>query len=156
MIAIRQEIELQDIENMTVKEINDQIKKLENQENYYYNEMEVIFNKTQPKATNVDKERVQGGTKRENRFLNYTIECEDEYYQKLKEKYFMTQDRKFNLIRYVEEELKRIGEYDPLMKKIVELRETSKLTWEQIGQATNYSERQCRRIYRKYKNKRDI
>jgi archaellum component FlaC len=54
------------------------------------------------------------------------------------------------LRKFIEESLKIIGEYEPLEKKIIELRDEKKLKWKDIAEATYYSERQCQRIYDKY------
>lgn len=149
-------VDIIDISSMTINQMNNEIKRLNNELDYYLNEKQRIFDKTQPKAGNMSGERVQGGTTREDRFANYVIECDSEEYQQIETKIDDTQNKIFNLTRLVERELRRIGEYDPLMKKIVELRETTKLSWDKIGEATGYCGKQCWRIYKKYKEQRNV
>lgn len=144
------ELQIIDIRNMTINQINSEIKRLENQLNYLLDEKEVAFNQTQPKATDYSKEVFTGGT-REDKFEKYTIKIEE-----LDTMIDEVHTQKYNLVRYVENELVRIGEYDPLMRKIIELKEVYNLTWRKVSESTNYSESQCRRIYRKYKNQRNI
>jgi hypothetical protein len=144
------ELQVIDIRNMTINQINIEIKRLENQLYYLLEEKQRIFDLTQPKATDYSKEVVEGG-KREDRFTNYTIKCEE-----LDDMIEEVQNQKYNLVRFIENELIRIGEYDPLMRKVVELREKEDKKWSIISEITNYSESQCRRIYRKYKNQRNI
>jgi RNA processing factor Prp31 len=145
------DIQVIDINNMTISEINNEIKRLDNKLYYWLDEKERAFEKTQPKASDIAGERVQGGTTREDKNLCYIIKNED-----IDKKINDIQQQIFHLTKYVENELKRIGEYDPLMKKIVELRETQDMTWNKIAQATNYSDSQCKKIYRKYKNERNV
>lgn len=138
------------IEELTIKEANDRIKKLENTLELLLNRKELLFTETQPKAVDTTKEKTTGG-KREDIILQYLIECDEEELDKAIEN---VQHEIFNLSKYVEAELKRIGEYEPLKAKIIELRQTTTLGWDKIAEATNYSERQCRRIYKNYIEKR--
>jgi hypothetical protein len=144
------ELQVIDIRNMTINQINNEIKRLENQLYYLLEEKERVFNLTQPKVGDTSATKVEIN-KREDKFANYVIQCEE-----LDEMIEEVQTQKYNLVRFVENELVRIGEYDPLMRKIVELREVHNLTWRKVSEATNYSESQCRRIYIKYKNQRNI
>ena len=141
-----------DINNMTINEINNEIWKLENKREYWLREKERLFDKTQPTSIEIKEESIQGGL-RTDRFAAYVIECDD---KEIEKKLTETQDQINHLTRYVESELERIGQYEPLMKRIVELREVQKMTWRNISEVTHYSETQCRRIYRKYKNERDV
>lgn len=105
------------------------------------------------KAIDCTKEIVKGGS-RVDKFANYVIETEDNKYLELDKKINNIQEQIQNLVMYVENELRRIGEYEPLKKKVIELKEKEGLTWFKIAEATHYSDRQCRRIYKKYKNHR--
>jgi len=148
------EIQIIDLEDMTILDINKKIKDLENKEQYYLDEMNLIFEKTQPKAVYYDKLSVDGG-KREDKFMSYVIQCDEPKYKEICKNYELVSGQRYNLTKYVERKLKIIGEYDPLMKIIVELRETGK-HWEYISEITHYSDRQCRRIYKRYKMQRNV
>ena len=139
-----------DIASMTIRDIDNEIKRLENQRDYYVDKKQKAVDKTQPQAVNYDKVNVNGG-KREDKFISYLIECED--YDCFIDN---IQDEIFRLTRFVDKELKRIGEYDPLMQDIIKAKEQLSLTWENVSLSVGYSVSQCRRIYKKYKNQRDI
>jgi hypothetical protein len=135
---------------MTIREINNRIAMLENALEFWLDKKIKAFERTQPKTSDLSKEPVKGGMV-ENKSDTYLIKCEE-----LDIKINELQDDIFCLMRYVEKELERIGAYDPLMKKIIELKENTDMTWEKIGEYVHYSERQCRRIYSKYKGTRNV
>jgi hypothetical protein len=139
-----------DISNMTITDINNEIKKLENQLIYWLNRKEQIFNLTQPQVTDFTKEKVKGNT-REDKFASYVIKNEviDPHIEEI-------QNEIEALATYIDSELERIEEYDPLMRQIIKLKEVDKLIWNDIAIKVNYSERQCRRIYIKWKKQRNI
>lgn len=131
---------------MTICEANKKIKHLENLLDYWGTMKEIAFEKTQPKAVQLKDMVVQGGVKVENKVDKYVLEVE-EIGTIIEE----TKKEMYALIRYVENELKRLEEYDPIARKVIMLREEKKMKWWKISQATNYSERQCKRIYYAYK-----
>lgn len=67
-------------------------------------------------------------------------------------------------MNYIETELKIIGEYDNLQKRIYELRydqeymkeNSKKRPFNQIGMIVGYSGKQCNRILQKMLNRRDV
>lgn len=61
---------------------------------------------------------------------------------------------KDKLVKWVDNEISIIKEYDPIKAKIISLRQNSKLTWEKIAEATHYSKKQCYNIYDKYTKER--
>jgi len=148
-------MELQVID-ITIREANDKIKHLENSKKLKEDERDLVFEKTQPKASNITSERVQGGTARVDKFARYAIECEDPKYLELCQEIEWLQREIYMYATYVENELKRIGEYEPLKAKIIELKDKLGLTWEQVAEAIGnlYSISQCRRIYKQYLEKR--
>lgn len=99
-------------------------------------------------ATNYDKERVSGGTKIDS---NASI---DRIIDVIEPKIKLLKARIKNAMLYVENEMKIIGEYKPIEAKIILLREEKRMKWIDISEAVNYSERQCRRIYDKYKQEK--
>jgi len=145
-----------EIIDITIYEANDKIQRLENLRELRMNERDLVFERTQPKAAKLDREQVDGGLKREDRTLAYVIECEDPEYIKLCNQIDETEKAIFYYSEYVEAELKRIGEYEPLKAKIIELKDKKKMTWEEIVNIISgkYCERQCRRIYKDYCQKR--
>jgi hypothetical protein len=158
-------VEVLDVRNMTINEINNEIEKLENDIDYYLSEKERIFDKTQPKAGNMSGERVQGDTTREDKFLNYVVECDDPEYKALDEKLIDKQSRVYHLVNYMNKELKRMDKYNDIEKLIIYYKEEYKPdkskkekmpTWEQIARKVNYSKTQCRRIYKSYKQQRSF
>ena len=137
-------------ENMTFKDMDIReakrlLKRFENQLEYWKNEREIAFEETQPSAANLDKEKVSGGIAPNTNDI-YVIKLE-----KIDAKIAVLNKRIRNLILYIENEMKVIGEYDPIEAKIIMLRDERHMKWCLIAEAVNYSERHCRRIYDKYK-----
>lgn len=148
-------IEVIDITNMTIQEINSKIKKLNNQLNYYLGKKKKEFDKTQPSAVRLTGDKVKGGRYENNieMYVEYKNDVLDPFIDNI-------QDEIYRLTRYVEDELERTGEYELLALKIIDLRDNKvnnrQLTWNDIAEKVSYCERQCRRIYKRYKGKRNI
>ena len=104
---------------------------------------------TQPKATQLKEVSVLGG-KRESIYDKYVIKNE-----KLDPAIEFVQEEIKLLEDYLNRELERINKYDEWKQKVIYLRESGK-TWLYIACNTPFSEKTCRRIYRAYKNKRDV
>lgn len=133
---------------MTIKEANIQIKQLDNDIERLEIQKELEFIKTQPGAVKTDKEVVDGIQFSDKNF-NYVVKSDEitkELNNKLREKE--------SLEKWIERELRIIGEYEPLKAKIIKLREKTYLTWDRIAEATGYSRRQCINIYRNYTDNR--
>lgn len=146
---------------MTLSEANKQLKQLENDYNYYLAEKERILSMVLPKATDIKGEIVDGG-KRMDRLLTY-VEEDDE--KKINETLDYIYKKQENLMKWVESELKRIGEHNKKALKIYELRFDEeymkthggkKREWWKIGQAVDLSPRQCQRILKNIVKKRNI
>ena len=137
---------------MTIKEANNQINKLDNEIEYYLKRKELELNKLMPQATKYDKTLVDGG-KREDKYANYAIKSEiiDKELDNLFEAKRLLED-------FVEKELIRLNKYDEVLQLIVYYKEQclEKLTWQQISNRVHYSIAQCKRIYKKWKNQRNI
>ena len=138
---------------MNLKQANSQIEKIDNIINYWLNRKELEIVKVMPQAVDFKKDAVKVSRVETNKFLYYTYEVENidlelEFLYKEKE----------ILLEYIEKELKRLNKYSDVEKLIVYYKEESleKYTWSKIAKLVHYSETQCRRIYRKYKNQRDI
>lgn len=134
---------------MTLKEANFQVERLENEYEYWLREKENLLSLITPQSPNVSTEKVDGG-KREDRFFRY-IELEDEKQINATLDYIWR--KKTNLMNWIEEELKIIGAYEPIEQKIIMLRDDEKKKWEDIARIVGYCQRQCQRIYNKYKKR---
>ncbi len=147
---------------MTLKEANKELEKLDNEYTYWLNQKETLLNLVYPKATDIKPEIIQGG-KREDRLLKY-IELEDE--KQINATLDYIHKRKNNLMNWMDTELKILLKYGEIESAIVQLKETRMLdtitkkwrerTWEEISQEVRYNKDHCRRIYRNYKNIRNI
>lgn len=141
-----------DVSNITINEINNEIRKLANKLEYWLDVKEKMFSKTQPKSIEIKDESIEGGL-RTDRFASYVIECEE---KEIDAKINEIQDKISILTKYVEKELLRAGEYGKVEEQVITLRDVHKKKWRVIEKETNYSERQCIRIYQKYHSKRYI
>ncbi len=137
---------------MTLKEANYELKKLDNDYNYWLNEKEQLKCIVYPKSTDIRLERVDGG-KREDILSKYTELLDD---KKIDETLEYIDRRRNNLMNWLDNELKIMEKYEPLKRKIIRLREEEKLSYEKIGAIVGYSERHVRRIYKNSIGRRDI
>ena len=143
----------------TIKEANNEINKLTNLLNLYIDRKNLLFNETQPKVADPNAERVDGSMTREEKFFKYVYKCEDEEIDWWIEKlniYIIA------LNNYVEAELKRIGEYNDLLQKIIYYKEVykpeenEKITWDWISKKVYSPSSTIRRMYSKHKKLRNI
>ena len=134
---------------MELRDIKNKILQLENQAEYYIREKELLFLKTQPRATDLDKMLVDG-TASEDKYLKYIIEVEE---RELDLKINTLKEKIKNAYKLLEKELKRLDQYNEAVKLIVFYRDLDKMKWEDISQKVHYSESHCRYIYSKTKNK---
>ena len=135
---------------MTIREAEMKLKSKQNELDYWITKKNIALESAQPKATSYDSERVDGG-KRVDKYkhLDNSIDEIDPIIDKLNIEIKA-------LEKYIDNELKLIGEYEPLKAKIITLRERHHMKWDDISQATHYSVRQCKRIYKEYLNRRYI
>ena len=135
---------------MTIREANNKLGKLENELNYYIDMKNLAIDIATKKTSNPSSERTDGGTRQDKyKLLDISIDEYDPEIERLNKEIIIIRN-------YIESELKRIGEYEPLKQKVYNLRNDEEYMkknkgkpreWWKIAQATNYSERQCRRIY---------
>lgn len=139
---------------MNLKEARKELEKIDNDINYWLREKELEFVKTQPGAVDTTKEIVSGG-KRVDRFLKYAISVENKKIDKELDKLYA---KKQNLEEYVEKELHRLGKYREVEQLIVYYKEQclEEYTWVNISQRVFLSVSQCKKIYKRFKEKRDI
>lgn len=134
---------------MTLKEANYELKRLDNEYNYWLSEKEQL--KPLPKSIDTTAERVDGGT-RVDRMCKY-VEMLDS--KKIDETLTYIEKRRNNLMNWLDKELKIMEQYEPLKRKIIRLRDEG-LSYEKIGISVGYSERHVRRIYKNAMGRRDI
>lgn len=137
----------------SIKDANNEINRVTNILNLYLDRKNLLFNETQPKAQPINPDKTDGSTTREERFLKYVYKCDDEELEWWIDNLNVYLSM---LSLYVERELKRIGEYEPLKAKIIKLREEEHMKIKDIAEATHYSESQIKRILKEFKNKRYI
>lgn len=145
---------------MTIKEANYELKKLDNEYNYWLNEKEQLKSLVYPKATDIRLEKVDGG-KREDRLEKYVELLDD---KKIDETLSYIQSRKENLLNWLENEMKIMLKYGEIERVIIQLKEEGKLTngryksltWDEISTEVHWSKSFCRNVYRKYKHKRYV
>lgn len=148
---------------MTLKEANETLESLENEENYWLNQKEILLSMVLPKATDTTVEQVDGG-KREDRHLKY-VEIEEEKQINATLDYIFK--RKQNLLNWLNNELKILLKYGEVEAVIIQLKENKRIkdnktgkyremTWEEISEEVHWSKSFCRNVYRSYKRKRDI
>lgn len=145
---------------MNLIEAKTKLKQLENEEDYYLQEKELLKSMVLPKGIEITPDKVNGG-KREDRMLKYVEILDD---KKLDDTLEYIYRKKRILMNYIENELETIGEYDNLKRRIYELRYDTeyiklngkKRTFKSIGNLVGYSASQCNRILQKMLSKRNV
>ena len=148
---------------MTLKEIKNQIQAKDNEINRLIDQKRLNFLKTQPHPIDTSRIIVDGG-KREDKFAKYIIKD-----SAIDPQLDLAYEEKWLLEEFLDEELKRLDKYGELVKQIVYYKEDyleeeykngktifRELTWKEIAKKVSYSADYCRKVYRKYKGKRDI
>jgi len=130
---------------MTISQAKIELQKLMNELELYLEQKEVNFIRTQPKSP-IMKDVIEGksdGFRISDKFTHYIIKDE-----KFDEKIFTLQKEINALESYIINEMERInkagGSY--LIKYY---RDVEKFSWNKISRLTNYSLRQCHRLYNK-------
>lgn len=139
---------------MTLKEVNYEVERLTNQLNKLLNEKESLESIVGLHSTSYNKIIVDGG-KVVDKMLEYQILKEmnqlDFHIQIIQEKIKNNMD-------WIDNELKILKKYDKIEQLIIYYKEidTKNYTWYQISNKVNYSMSQCKRIYSRYKKKRNV
>ncbi len=142
---------------MTLKEVNYEVERLENELNKLLRDKELLETLVDPKSTDYTKIMVDGG-KHTNILEVYILKQDLPRWQDLDKKIKQTQDQIKNDLEWIDNELKILKKYDKVEQLIVFYKEidTKNYTWYQISALVNYSKDYCRKIYQRYKNKRNI
>lgn len=142
----------------TLKDAHREIEKIDNDIEKLLRDKEAKFTKTQPQAVDPSAIRTKG-CKREDKFFQYAS------YEELKmidEQLDVLYTLKNNCLTWIEKELKILGKYNDLEKEVIYYKEEYipktpfEKTWNFISSRVHASESTCKRIYRKYKNQRNI
>lgn len=145
--------------DLSLKEADILLKRLENQLEYWQNERQIaIENAEGIGAVVYDKEKTTGGKTPDG--MVSVDRAVDVYDPKIK----VLKRRIENLMAYIDKEMSILGEEDETTKKIIELRDDMeyikshnghKRPWWQIAQHNGVwlSERQCQRRYDRYKSR---
>jgi hypothetical protein len=144
-----------EIVDKEIANANNRLRQLETSFKKMLDEKEAIFETTQPKASKIEGERVQGGETREERFEEYMIACDDPRYQELEIDIDATQRKIFCWVKWIDNMLKENDEYDMLKDKIVLLVNDNR-SWEDIEKITRFNKMQCQHIYKLSIGKRNL
>lgn len=129
---------------MTLKEAKNELSKKENDLELSLTLKKINFYKTQPKSVKLNVINVMGG-QAFDKFSHYVIK--DEKYDK---EIYLIQEEINALQLFIIKEMKRISNCGG-SELIVYLRDEEKTNWEEISKITNYSIRQCHRLYKEAK-----
>lgn len=142
---------------MTIREANYELEKLNNDLNKLIKDKEILECLVQPKSADYSKIVVDGG-KHGNMLELYVLKQDLPRWKDLDKRIITTQDKIKNNMDWIDEELKILKKYDKVEQLIVYYKEiaTKNYTWRDISNLVHYSESQCKRIYKRYKKKRDI
>ena len=142
---------------MTLKEANYEVERLNNKLNKLLKDKELLETMVDPKSTDYTKIVVDGG-KHSNILELYVLKQELPRWQDLDRRISKTQDEIKNYVEWIDNELKILKKYDKVEQLIVYYKEIDikEYTWYQISSMVHYSKDYCRKIYKRYKQKRDI
>ena len=139
---------------MTIKEAKNKLERVDNQIEYWLKEKELELGNVLPQAVNTTTERVNGG-KRVDKFVAYAVAVEDKEIDLNLDKLYA---KKRNLEDFIEKELRRLKKYREVEQLIVYYKEQclEEHTWVNISQKVYMSVSQCKKIYKKFKDKRNV
>lgn len=136
---------------MELREAKMELDHLYNERDLWLYRKEIEWTKTQPHSTDSTKERVDTSITRVDKYADYAFESKEI------DKEIAKIDKKIAPLEiFIGEELAVLGEYGENKELVIQLREIKNLQWKEIAKKTYFSERQCKRIYRLYKMKRNI
>ena len=139
--------------HLTIREAKNYLQQDANELELYLTKKRINFQKTQPKGTNYDKIVVSGTPISFDKFTHYVIRDVD-YDTKI----YSLMESINAWEKYIINEMKRLSELGEDKFKVILLRQDETyikehgkpMEWNKIGELTNYSEKQCRRIYKEY------
>ena len=144
---------------MTLKEVNFEVERLNNKLNKLLKDKELLEVMTDPKSTDYTKVVVDGG-KHSNILELYILKQDLPRWQNLDKRIKQTQEEIKNNMDWIDNELKILKKYNKVEQLIVYYKEEcpENYTWVQISmmKGIHYSVSQCKRIYKRYKETRNI
>lgn len=130
---------------LTIKEANNEIKKLEHELDVYLTKKNINLLRTQPGAVQIKDIVVDSSHTNFDTFLNYMVkdeECDKKIYGLLASIY--------SYKSYIAKEIQRMSEFDEI-SYIVYLREEEKKSWKEIDKILHHGEDYSRTKYKRYK-----
>jgi hypothetical protein len=131
---------------MTIKEAKNDLEKYNNELELYLEKKQINFERTQPQAVKFKDVILSTGFVND-KFLHYVIKDKD-----LDSTIYYLQKKINATERYIIKEMERISN-NKGSEYLVYLRDEMKLSWDKISRYTNYSLRQCHRLYNQAKQK---
>lgn len=143
---------------MNLREANYEVERLNNRLKKLYKDKELLEVTTDPKSTDYQKIIIDGGKHTSSVQEIYVLKQELTKWKDLDKKICKTQEEIKNYIDWIDKELKILKKYNKIEQLIVYYKEIElkNYTWQDIATLVHYSEPQCRRIYKRYKQTRNI
>ena len=143
---------------MTLKDANYEVERLENKLNKLLNDKEILEIIIDPKSTDYTKVMVDGGKHGGSIQEVYILKEDLPRWQDLDRRIQRTQEEIQNNVDWIDKELKILNKYNKVEQLIVYYKEIDikEYTWYQIASMVHYSISQCKKIYKRYKETRDI
>lgn len=129
------------MEHLTIEKAKNEREKLNNELELYLEKKQINFIKTQPKATQLKDVVVSSGFTND-KFVHFVIKDTE-----LDTTIYCLQKEINALEKYIIEEMERISK-ECGSDLIRYYRDDKKYQWEKIARLTNYSVRQCQRLYK--------
>lgn len=130
---------------LTIKEVKNEIKHLENELDLYATQRNINFLKTQPGAIKIKEIVVDSTHTNIDSFLNYVVK-DEEYDSKI----YGLLSSLYSYKSYIAKELKRMCEHDEI-GYIRYLKEDEKKSWREIDKILHHGEGYSKLKYQRYK-----
>ena len=143
---------------MTLKEANYEVERLNNDLDKLLKDKELLETVLDPKSVDTSKIIVDGGKHGSNIQEIYVEKKDLPRWNDLEKKIQRKQEEIQNYMNWIDNELKILKKYNKVEQLIVYYKEIDlkKYTWHDIAQLVHYSKEQCQRIYKRYKQTRNI
>lgn len=144
---------------MELKEANFEVERLNNKLNKLLRDKELLEAMVDPKSTDYTKVMVDGG-KHSNILELYILKQDLPIWKDLDKRIKQTREEIKNNMDWIDNELRILKKYNKVEQLIVYYKEECPInyTWQQISmmEGIHYSVIQCKRIYKRYKETRNI
>ena len=137
-------------QHLTIREVKNKIKRLENELNVYMTKKNINLLKVQPRAMQIKDLVVDSSHTNFDPFLNY-IQKDEEYDVKI----YGLLASIYSYKAYIANEIKRMAEYDEI-SYIAYLREEEKKSWREIDRILHHGEGYSKLKYIRYKKDKKI